>query len=522
MKWIANINKKAFEDAESKTVFSWFHRSLGLVYLVAFIPLIWEITPLIGQNGLQSATELLGKTYSSQGYVASFLQFPSLYHIYPYNSTLYFIIILGSIASISMVMHYQVFFSAVIAWICFLSITSIGGDFFIIIIDLFLAEVGFLSIFSTYSIQYKNYIPKIIWWVFKLLNFKLWFSMGVIKFYHPAASWTTLTFFDTFFQAQPMPTPLAKLFHQCPKSLKITAIAFLFIGEMLVPFLIFGKKILRWVAVLTFVLISILIQLNGNYGYFNVLSIVIAITIFKDSDLRIGSYSEPSHYNSNTIKVSLFSHITLQVFYILLLIHPKPFSSQNHFNFIHTYFKTDTPFSYPLKLISYWRLCNPYGVFKSIPIYHSELRISGSIDGNEWKVYEFKYLPSSQTDYLGFYAPYYPRLDHLMFYETLSERNAKYNTLNHFYKTDIPWSCKFIKQLINNNSASVKLLKTNPFNRDKAPKYIKIELYRLAFSSKKEVNWESTKMPFEAIYTSDSVCSEAILPYKTAMESVFN
>ena len=78
MKWIANINKKAFEDAESKTVFSWFHRSLGLVYLVAFIPLIWEITPLIGQNGLQSATELLGKTYSSQGYVASFLQFPSL------------------------------------------------------------------------------------------------------------------------------------------------------------------------------------------------------------------------------------------------------------------------------------------------------------------------------------------------------------------------------------------------------------------------------------------------------------
>jgi hypothetical protein len=254
MKWINKINQEAFKNSEARIVFNLFHRALGLVYLVAFIPLFWEIEPLIGQNGLQPAADLLYKTYSSQGYFASILQFPSLFHLYPNNNTLYILITAGCIASICMVINFHVFISASIAWICFLSITSIGGDFFIIIIDLFLAEVGFLSIFSSYSIQYKNYIPNIIWWVFKMLNFKLWFSMGVIKFYHPAVTWTSLTFFDTFFQAQPMPTPLAKIFHQSPQLLKTIAIVFIFIGELLVPFFVFGKRLLRWFSVLTFLL----------------------------------------------------------------------------------------------------------------------------------------------------------------------------------------------------------------------------------------------------------------------------
>jgi hypothetical protein len=522
MKWIADTINNSTKNAGTSTVFSWFHRALGMVYLIAFIPLFWEIGPLIGENGLQPATNLLSKTYSINGYFASILQFPSLFHLYPCNTTLYLIITLGCIAGLSMLFNYRIFISGLLAWGCFLSITSIGGDFFIIIIDLFLAEVGFLSLFSTYCLQYKNYIPNIIWWVFKWLNFKLWFSMGVIKFYNPEATWTSFTFFDTFFQAQPMPTPLAKIFHQCPQLLKKTAIVCLFIGEMVIPFFIFGKKPLRWIGVLTFVIISILIQLNGNYGYFNVLSIVIAITILKDTDLGLNDVDALSPQSLKLLKISLFSNLTIQFIYILLLFHPKPFSYQNHFNFIHTYFKSNTIITYPFKLISYWRLCNPYGVFKSIPSYHGELRISGSADGNEWKIYEFKYLPSGHTDYLGFYAPYYPRLDHLMFYETLSERNAKYNTLNLFYKEDIPWSSQFIKQIIKNNESSTSLLKNNPFKNQQGPKYIKLETYRLSFNENTDKNWTATKMPFERVLTIESDFTVAILPYDSAMKVVSN
>ncbi len=522
MRWTTDTIKKATNDAGTNTVFGWFHRVLGIVYLVAFIPLFWEIKALIGQGGLQPAANLINKAYSNQGYIASFLQFPSLYHLYPNDSTLYLIVALGCIVAISLVFNYHTFIAAVIAWFCFLSVTSIGGDFFIIIIDLFLAEVGFLSIFSAYSIQYKNYIPNIIWWVFKWLNFKLWFSMGVIKFYNPHETWTSFTFFDTFFQAQPMPTPIAKIFHQTPQLLKSIAIVFIFIGELLVPFFVFGKKYLRWLSVLTFVMISVLIQLNGNYGYFNVLSIVLALTIFKDADLGIGTNTKEPIQKFNAVRIPLFLHLILQGIYVLLLFHPKPFSFQNHFNFIHTYIKSDNALTYPIRLISYWRLCSPYGVFKSIPNYHGEIRISGSIDGSKWESYEFKYLPSGYTNYLGFYAPYYPRLDHLMFYETLSERNAKYNTLNPYYKEEIPWSCKFIAQLLGNKDAAPSLLRTNPFEKNQAPKYIKIEAYRLSFSKQKEVNWEAEKMPFERVFTIDSICTDAIIPYKTAMEIVFN
>lgn len=522
MKWISDTLNNSTKNAGVSNVFGWFHRALGLIYLIAFVPLFWEIEALIGERGLQPATYLLSKTYSVQGYFNSFLQFPSLYHLYPSNATLYLIIALGCLAGLGMILNYHIFLSALLAWFCFLSITTIGGDFFIIIIDLFLAEVGFLSLFSSYCLQYKNYIPNVIWWVFKWLNFKLWFSMGVIKFYNPELTWTKFTFFDTFFQAQPMPTPLAKIFHQTPQPIKTLAIVCLFIGEMIIPFFIFGNKLFRIISIFSFVLISILIQLNGNYGYFNVLSIVIAITIFKDEDLGIINADTKSTHQFKYLKFLLLSHIILQCLYILLLFHPKPFSYQNHFNFVHTYFKNNPKLIYPFKLISYWRLCNPYGVFKSIPVYHGEIRISGSANGNKWEAYQFKYLPSGNTDYLGFYAPYYPRLDHLMFYETLSERNAKYNTLNLFYKSEKPWSCEFIKNLIKNNKATTSLLKTNPFEKVDGPKYIKVETYRLELHKNTDKNWLATKMSFERIFTTDSNFTDVILPYDTAMKIVSN
>ena len=214
MSWLTNIaSKKGLGNMQSNTLYALFHKGLALVYFSTFIPMFFEVDVLIGEGGFQPAVKLLEKSYQDQGMLQSLLQFPSLFHLNPSNAMLFIIAGLGCLGALGLLVGFQVFWAALLAWVSFLSITSIGGDFYIIIIDLFLAEVGFLTLFSTYFLQFKNYIPTIVGLAFKLLNFKLWFSMGVIKFYMPLSSWTSFTFFDTFFQAQPMPTPMAKVFH---------------------------------------------------------------------------------------------------------------------------------------------------------------------------------------------------------------------------------------------------------------------------------------------------------------------
>lgn len=204
MNWLTNtVGKNALKNSEANALYNLFHKGLALVYFSAFIPMFFELDVLIGKGGFQPANVLLESSYHNQGLLRSILQFPSLFHLYPSNITLIIIAALGCLGAVGLLVGYQIFGAALLAWISFLSITSIGGDFYIIIIDLFLAEVGFLTLFSAYFLQFKNYIPNIVGFAFKLLNFKLWFSMGVVKFYMPLNTWTNLTFFDTFFQAQP-------------------------------------------------------------------------------------------------------------------------------------------------------------------------------------------------------------------------------------------------------------------------------------------------------------------------------
>ena len=350
--------------------------------------------------------------------------------------------------------------------------------------------------------------------------------MGVIKFYLPQDVWSDFTFFDYFFQAQPMPSPLAKAFHALPSFLKSAALIGLFVGEIIVPFFVFCKKKLRILAFLTFTLISLLIQLTGNYGYFNVLSVLVALLILKDGDLRFMSASASFANSDKRVKLStslklvLSFHLLLQSVYCLVLFNPAPRSPQNHFNYL---FSTQgNAIATPFKYLDYWRICNPYGVFRGIPYYHCEIRLSASSDSITWQPYEFKYVPSSNTDYLGFYAPYYPRLDHLFFYETIAAPNYKWNPLNPYANKNNPWVCRFINKLLKNDSGISALLKSNPYAGKPAPNFIKAEVYRLKFAKNSGSNWVGESMNISKVYSKNRPCTAPVISFEEAMKTIYS
>ena len=137
-------------------------------------------------------------------------------------------------------------------------------------------------------------------------------------------------------------------------------------------------------------------------------------------------------------------------------------------------------------------------------------------------MYQFKYLPSGYTDYLGFYAPYYPRLDHLFFYETIAAQNYKWNPLNKFYTDKNPWIATFINKLLANDKTQNQLLKLNPFENKPAPTYIKAELFQLSFSKNSERHWDEKSMNVKKLYSKENPCTSVIINFEEAMNAVYS
>jgi hypothetical protein len=93
----------AATPSAAERVFRIFHKALGLVYLAALVPLLYEVDALIGSNGLLPAIDLLELTYADQGLTRSLLQFPSLYHLYPSDLMLYLILGIGVFGAVLLI-----------------------------------------------------------------------------------------------------------------------------------------------------------------------------------------------------------------------------------------------------------------------------------------------------------------------------------------------------------------------------------------------------------------------------------
>ncbi|OWY22879.1 hypothetical protein C7N43_05245 [Sphingobacteriales bacterium UPWRP_1] len=530
---IALLFTKLKAPAPVGCIAPWFIRAMGVIYLVALVPFLFQYQGLWGQNGLLPAAKLLQTAFNSEGWYA-LLHFPSLLWLYPCSDVMLLVIIAGGCAgALGMLCYVAPHWSALLAWGCFVSVTTVGGDFSVIIIDLFLAETGFLTVLLAFCLRYFGYVPVLPAFLLRLLLFRLWFSMGMVKFYFPGESWRNFTFFDYFFPFQPMPTPLAWYFHKLPVFwFKFTIVA-TFIVEMIVPFFVFFGRVWRYVAVACFTAISVLIMLSGNYGYFNILSIVLSLLLLQDDDSIFGHKSElaqpaknPSSNLTRLIWVlvlclGLFSG-SMQVVYTAWLFSPNVCNPQNHLCYPF-YFEAANrlppPFGWVNRLYriaANFRLSNPYGVFKDINRFRVELRFEGSYDGINWQPYEFKYVPSGYTQALKWFAPYYPRLDHVMYYETIGvgAYNANplppfrtpQNPLNPYYTPDNAWICNFVAALRNNTYPVTGLLQHNPFAAHK-PAFVRVRAYALRFTTNSEMQqtgrWWQEKYLFTAYNTAD-------------------
>lgn len=392
-----------------------FLRALALVYLIAFASVLWQ-KELFTATGLLPVAEFADVTLSYLG-VRSFWVFPSLFWI---SQADWFIILLlglnALIAAFSVLSKPRPLLFGML-WAGYLSIVTFGRDVFQFPWDTFLLELGFLAIPLAYSLR-RSWLPRFLVLAFLVLFFRQWLSMAMTKLLWSDPVWHDLTYMSHFWLNQPSPTVIGCRLASLPMWAHKTFSLVTIMVEMLIPIsMLVGRRGLQTAFVLSLVL-SVLIQIGGNFGFFNVLTVVAGVWCLDDRALSRRFLSErmvevmrlPRYAMTALVAIILFgnAHYTVNLF----------IRQYDHGSFLNYSLGRGLPkpIQKPLQLLSHWRIVSPHGVFKGIPKERVHLSIQAVTESGDCVPMRF----ANGRDILEFshVAPFMNRLPFVFFYQS--------------------------------------------------------------------------------------------------------
>lgn len=438
---------------------------MGFTYLLAFIVALNQFRPLVGENGLLPVKRYLTRR--------SFKRIPSIFHWY-YSDHFFAVItwsgIVLSILALSGISDMGPLWVSMLIWFLlwalYLSIVNVGQLFYGFGWESLLLEAGFYMIFLG---PMQFYAPVIMIFIIRWLVFRVEFGAGLIKM-RGDKCWRNLTCLNYHHETQPMPNPLSWFFHHLPKPLHKVETFFNHVVQLGVIWLLFAPQPVASYAAAVIIISQLYLVISGNYAWLNWLTLILAFSGFHDSFLQ---QLIPNTPPPEMASPAYFTGITAALAVLVLYWSIKPVK-----NMISPHQRMN--FSYnPLHLV------NTYGAFGSVTRKRYEIIIEGTADhevtaSTEWKAYEFKGKPGDPARHPPQIAPYHLRLDWQIWFAAMSSVRSN------------PWLVRFILRLLQNDKATLKLLKNNPFE-DNPPKYIRAQLYLYRYSSptekRKTGNW---------------------------------
>lgn len=453
-----------------------FLRGLGLVYLIAFASLYFQIEGLIGSQGISSAEEYLFYVKSQLGGVRPFA-IPTIFWLGAGDFALRAACAIGVIAGAFVFIGLWQLISLLVAWVLYLSLLHVSQEFLSFQWDILLVEAGFIAIFlAPFSRTWSRPVEPSpwVWFLLRWLLFRLMFQSGLAKLFSGDPTWRNLTALQFHYETQPLPTPLAWYAHHLSGNFHALSVLVMFGIELGAPLLIFCGKRLRRTAFFLLLFLQLLIALTGNYAFFNFLTIIICFSLL-DDEMLPEKWQGHSHARCPWPR-----GIVVPVTIILFIASCVPFSQAIR-----------VPIQGPPLLISLvgklsrFGLATRYGLFAVMTTTRPEILVEGSEDGVEWKEYEFRYKPGNLSMGPTFVAPYQPRLDWQLWFAALGDCSST------------PWFRRFAQRLLEGSSPVLDLLKFNPFP-NRPPKYIRSTVWDYRFTEvEKEDWWERAKLgPF--------------------------
>ena len=456
-----------------------FLKLLGFVYLVAFVSLLPQVTALVGVDGLLPVTAYLERTFALWGEDA-YIRLPTLLWLWSSDVALLTFCGLGVAMSLVAMAGFFPVASYAALWGLYLTLTIGGQDFLSFQWDTLLLETGLVAVLyapsgwrSSISVQTRP--SALVRWLLWSLAFKLTFLSGVTKLLSGDATWRGLTALRYHYETQPLPHWFSWYFHHAPDWFGSASLIVMFAIEIVVPFTIFFPP--RWrrsriAGCVLMCFLQLVIVASGNYGFFNLLTIVLYLALLDDRTIAssLPGYTKylSDAYTRFQWKLTTWSVVVKSTAAVLVLLSTLSFVREIR-----------RPLSMPgwsntmLGWVAPLRSVNGYGLFRTMTTERPEIVIEGSIDGIIWREYEFKWKVGDVTKSPRFVQPYMPRVDWQMWFAALDPRRQSH------------WLIPLAERLRDNDIVALSLIDTNPFVETGA-RYVRLALYRYTFSGADE------------------------------------
>ena len=461
---------------------------MALAYLAAFWSLGSQVTGLIGERGILPAGEYLAVVRAArpEGYLGVL---PTLGWLGVSDAALLGFCVSGAILALAAGAGTLSAPALVLCYVLYLSLVHLGQVFLHFQWDILLTEAGFLAIFvAPWSPRprWPREIaapPRAMVWMLRLLLFKLMLSSGVTKLSWDDPTWWDLSALSYHYWSQPIPTWLAWYAHQLPIWVHRLSCGAMFFIEIVLPFGIFGPRVARITAFWGFVGLQLLIGLTGNYGFFNLLTLVLCLPLLEDADLPRpvrellagGTVASPEPPRWRRF-------VWAPVAAVLALLSVVPITEA-----FRSDYWSDRP-DHPLLTLRAWShpllISGSYGLFRTMTTARPEIEIQGSLDGTNWRTYEFRYKPGPTGTPPPFLGPHMPRLDWQMWFAALSaERLAVHGDegVRYWWTRQDPWVQRFAMRLLEGEPSVVGLLAEDPFSGER-PRFLRLVLWRYSFT----------------------------------------
>ena len=483
---------------------------------MAMISLWTQIDGLIGSNGIAPAESFLERIHEQLGATA-YRSYPTIFWFGAGHTMLHAMCAAGTLLSLLLILGVAPGFTLALFWATYLSLVVVGQSFLSFQWDILLLETTFMALFWASwqpwpRLRQTTWVPAAGRWLLWCLLFKLMFLSGVTKLLSGDRTWHEWTALEVHYETQPLPNFISWYTHQLPPGLQSWCLAAMFVIEIVVPLAIFAPRRIRHLGCGLLVLLQLLIAITGNYGFFNLLTVVLCLTLLDDQSLRYLSpkrwtaWLEPSapkkpRSRFPSIAVSLPTVLLLYISTLTFFnemvstmknqqravvagadVMPLPKGVVSFLQGCNRYIEAhgrvrneagqSTDESIMFHYLRPFRTISGYGLFRNMTMTRPEFVIEGSHDRSIWREYEFRWKPGDLKSRPRFVAPHQPRLDWQMWFAALSFRQQAH------------WVIPFLEKLLEGSPPVLRLIDHNPF-LDQPPDYIRLVYYQYRFS-----DWE--------------------------------
>jgi lipase maturation factor 1 len=451
-----------------------FLRLLGLVYLIAFLSLAVQITGLVGSRGILPIGQVLTLARSQYG-AQAYRILPTLLWLGSSDGVLTFLCWAGAALALVAVAGRARAPIFVLLWALYLSLTVAGQVFLEFQWDALLLETGVLACLYAPLRASRAIEPNpIVRWVLWSLAYKLTFLSGITKILSGDPSWAAWTAMTYHYETQPLPAWISWYAHQLPARLHYWSVPAAFAIELAAPFAIFLPVRFWWtrlVACAAMTLFQLSIAATGNYGFFNLLAIVLYLALLDDQTLRLRPSGPVADKNMPREPVAWRVATSTMAIGIAVV---------STITFVQEMERTAGT---PVQLEGAWadqvvrwlgpfRSINGYGLFRVMTTARPEIVIEVSADGQEWKEYEFRWKPGDPRRRPRFVEPHMPRLDWQMWFAALDPGGAQY------------WLAPLLQRILAGEPSVLRLLGPSPLTAP--PRFARLAYYRYRFTTRAE------------------------------------